>query len=632
VNASFRTRFLLLLFALTLATPGFAQTPTVGQANNERPICDQLQALLLIEQQLDEAKTFDKPVATISIMVRAADLLWPYHQERARAVFTGAYDLASQHFQRRGDEYSKEEGVRLQLPDQRFIVLKAIAKRDPAWARRLAERTAEESKREAERGAAEAKNPSSPSFIDKRSQEGGKILDLAISTLAVDEKTAISLASSTLGYPGPVELPRFLYKLAEVDQPAADSFCAEAIGVYLDAPLDGLFYLSVYPFGLNTIVVPAPVTMWYSPPQNFAPNEKLQRTYLEALFRRGDLSLKAPVRAQDDTGQLPSYQFPDAARVYVALSRLEALIAERQPALLERAVTLRSTLASMLPSSLRQEAEGSMREQQQFEENSFERNLEEAERESNPAERDGALALAILGAPDSESTDRLSDLVRKIGDDKLRRQMVNWLCFHRTQKAIKDGRLDEAKQLAEKVEQLDHRAYLSYEIAEESLRRLDDTVRAREALDGVAASAAKAPDTNEKARTLLGVAHLYSKFDHLRAFEVMADAVKTINKVAEPDFSRGVIFQRIEGPRFTQFRARQVSGFSLENSFRELGPHDFEGALSLAKTIQNKSLRSTAIVALAASCMESLERTRKTKEPPKPATKAPGPKPGTPRR
>jgi hypothetical protein len=56
-----------------------------------------------------------------------------------------------------------------------------------------------------------------------------------------------------------------------------------------------------------------------------------------------------------------------------------------------------------------------------------------------------------------------------------------------------------------------------------------------------------------------------------------------------------------------------LSGFSLENTFRDLGLNDFDLALDLARNLENKHLRAKAVVALAAPCLEKPQ----TKEPPK---------------
>ena len=234
---------------------------------------------------------------------------------------------------------------------------------------------------------------------------------------------------------------------------------------------------------------------------------------------------------------------------------------------------------SALYPEARQRADNTIRMRLGAEDESFASYIEKAERATGSDRRDYLLVTAIMKAPEDERLDRLKDFAQKISDPKIRQQLLNWLYFKRTQKAINEGSLDDARQLSEKVEQLDLRAYLSYEIAAESLRRFEDRTRVREILDAVAAAALKTDNSNEKARTLLGISHLYSKIDHARAFEVMTDAVKTINRITAPDLNSTGLSQRIEGPQFGYLARYDVDGFSLENAFRELAPFDFDRAL-----------------------------------------------------
>ncbi|HYP02597.1 MAG TPA: hypothetical protein VER76_20575, partial [Pyrinomonadaceae bacterium] len=66
------------------------------------PSCDQQRAIALVQQQASEAKSFERPVGQITVMTRAAELLWPYNQEAARAVFADAFQLATTHFLAKG--------------------------------------------------------------------------------------------------------------------------------------------------------------------------------------------------------------------------------------------------------------------------------------------------------------------------------------------------------------------------------------------------------------------------------------------------------------------------------------------------------------------------------------------------
>ena len=113
-----------------------------AQKKTEPPVsqlCTRNSALDIIQQQSAGAKALDNPVQRISVMLRAADLMWPYQPAKSRAIFTEAFDVATLNFKEKGDQTIRDGRLPISLPDQRYLVIGAIAKRDPAWARKLTE-------------------------------------------------------------------------------------------------------------------------------------------------------------------------------------------------------------------------------------------------------------------------------------------------------------------------------------------------------------------------------------------------------------------------------------------------------------------------------------------------------------
>src|SRR5258706_12666944 len=94
-----------------------------GPAPSPPPSCTRDRALDIIRQQFYATKTFDNRVQRISVMIRAADLLWPYQQNKARAVFKASRELAQQDYKETGDKDRKEGAFAIaQVPDQRYPV------------------------------------------------------------------------------------------------------------------------------------------------------------------------------------------------------------------------------------------------------------------------------------------------------------------------------------------------------------------------------------------------------------------------------------------------------------------------------------------------------------------------------
>lgn len=230
--------------------------------------------------------------------------------------------------------------------------------------------------------------------------------------------------------------------------------------------------------------------------------------------------------------------------------------------------------------------------------------VEAAERELSSDRRDQLLVSAILRVFDTENVDGVITAAEKITDPTLRQQLLNWIYFNRTRRLIKDKRIDEARRWAVRVEELDQRAYLYTEIAMASLRAVETQSQAREVLEEILSVASKAPSTIVTARTLLAVAYLYIEIDLSRSIGVLGEAVKCINRLAGPDFSRPSLVRRIEGKNFARYATFEMPGLSLENVFRELGKADLDDALYQANNLSDKSLRAHASLALADICLQ----------------------------
>jgi len=242
---------------------------------------------------------------------------------------------------------------------------------------------------------------------------------------------------------------------------------------------------------------------------------------------------------------------------------------------------------------------------------SFREEIEASEKETNTNKRDQLIVSSILRVAETESLDLVVDALAKITDSNTRQQVGNWLYFTRTQSAIKQNRLDEARRLALNVEELDQRAYLYAEIAKQSLDRTETDAQTREMLEEVTTAANKGPNTIVTARTLLAVAFLYTKIDQGRSLSVLADAIKSINRIEAPDFSRQSIFRKIEGRNFARYATFQTPGFTPESVFTEFGRVNLEDALYQATSLTDKSLRALTTLALADTCLQQAQRERK---------------------
>jgi hypothetical protein len=620
--ASHLTRALLLMTLCLL--PAYAGAQVKKEAERPKVYCEPSRALALVGEQLSEAKAFDNPVKRIAVMMRAADLLWPRERTQARAVFTEAFELASSHYRARGDEIRQEKGradsklsgLTVQLPDQRFVVLRAIAKRDIAWARALAARAAEETREEAKKTETESKQRHRP--------VGEKLLPFAESLLESDRQTALAVARSSFNDPATMYLPSFLYKLAESDRPAADALYREALAAYADRDIESLLYLSQYPFAMVSAIAPTSSSMGMSLPKGFSAAPELQRLYFNTLLGFAERRLAA--LAEQPPAEVPPYRNTEPELLYTALKVLETLYGAGQPAVLERIDELEGRAVTLLSPVRQRDADDFAQRHLDSRkvvpsENAFDLALERAE--SMPADRrDLFISMAVMHSSDAAPLEKVEAAAQKIEEVEVRKAVLGVVYFRRGHQAAYAGDFDEARRLAERVEALEARALLFLNIASEGLKRSDDKQRAEELLSTVVEAARKAPDTEAKARALLGVAHLYARFDYLRGLAVMGEAVTVVNKLHEPDLARTSLPITIQGKNFSSYAGWPMPTFTLESSFGELGARDFEATLGHAEQLGDNYLRATAILALAAKCLEDAEKQEPREKAKKPVSGA----------
>jgi hypothetical protein len=613
--------------SLTLLLLAFCLVPAAARAQvkkeTERPkvFCEPSRALALVGEQLTEAKAFDDPVKRIAVMTRAAHLLWPRERAQARAVFAEAFELASSHYREHGDEVREEKkrpdsrvsGLLIQLPDQRFVVLRAIARHDAAWARELGARAAEETREEAGKEAASKM---------RHLAVGEKLLSFAETLFETDRQAALNIARSSFNDPATMYLPRFLYLVAGADRAAADALFKEALAAYAArADVNALLYLSQYPFALTSAIAPVMPNMGTRQPDGFNADPELQRLFVGAFLGFAERRLAAWAQQPPAEGPLHQRSEPDA--VYTALKVLETLYGARRPAALERLGALAGQVVAFISTARQNSAAAYARRDLDGRnagprEGSFEAAIEQAEKW--PVDRrDSVLTMAVLHQSDLAPLETVEAAAQKIEETEIRKQVLGWVYFRRGHKAADAGEFDEARRLAERVEALEARALLLLNIASEGLKRSDDRQRAEELLTVVLDAARTAPDSEAKARALLGVAHLYARFDYLRGLAVMGEAVSAVNRLNEPDLARASLPITIQGKNFSTFAGWPMPTFTLESSFGELGARDFEATLAHANRLGDKYLRATAVFALAARCLEDAERQEKSSKPKRPA-------------
>lgn len=569
----------------------------------------------MIKQQTDFTKTFNDGIRRINVLLRAADLLWPYQHDRARAVFLEAFELAKESESETDQKGSRSLLLRLQKPDQRYVVIRAVARRDAVWARELTQQLLKAS---AENEASLTRNSFESLLIASR------LLDSAINMIASDTSAAMDFANASLRYPATSALNRFLFQLAESNQQAADQFYAQALATYGDKPMREFLYLQAYPFAwsetLNT-----PTFSRYEVPAKFASNQSLQRQFIQVMLRRAQLALEVPFDEGDTYRNPQGIPTSGAVHLLQGLIRLQPQVSTSLPDLLAPLTQVREKILVSLSVENQKLLVQPGREISTAPEASFEEEIESAEKASNVDERDELIANAVLSAGSLKET--LAAVIRaidKISDSHLRTSLLEWLYFQRATTAIKDKQFDEAQKLAARIEDPELRAYLHLEIAKALLTKSKMQTRGLEVLNEAITEAKKAGATLFAARTLLTASHLYARIEPNRSISVLADAVNCINRIESPDFLSDN--QTLEKTPERRVRGGQYGGeYSLRfympgldpaSAFHEIAKIDFDISLSQSSGLADKFQRSLSILSVAEVCLQRAPKKRNTTNKP----------------
>jgi hypothetical protein len=581
----------------------------LGQAKEERqksPLCTRDNALEMIKQQVSVTKNFDNSNHRITVLIRAADLFWPYEQKSARRAFEEAFVLATEKQKEEEANARKSIFERLRVSDQRYVVITAIAKRDRAWARDL---TAEMAKRD----TLNRDDSAQRNLIDQ--VVAARLLDAAREMTATDLNAALDFARASLKYPATPSLTRFLYHFAAVDQQRADQLYAEALVAYGDKPFREFLYLQAYPFAsretLNTPVVPN-----YAVPVNFVMNPSLQRTFMKVLLRRAQQATENPLDARDVYRSATVDLLPGTAHLLRGLITLEPQVRLYLPDLLPSLIEAREKILVSLSVETQKLFQQPGREVSATPVQTFDEQIESALKQPDADERDQSIVTAVFGS-EKESLANVVQAVDKVANSDLRADVFEWLYFHRAIAALENKQFDDAETLIAKVEGHEQRAFLHTAIAKALLTKTrgDTQTRAQQHLEDAITEAKKTGVSIAAARVLLTASVLYTKIDLSRSIGILSEAINCLNRVDNPDFTADQALEKTperkgrggEDEGNYEFRF-YLPGLDPESAFREMAKFDFDTALSQTTAISDKFQRAMATLSLAETCLTQPQR------------------------
>lgn len=322
---------------------------------------------------------------------------------------------------------------------------------------------------------------------------------------------------------------------------------------------------------------------------------------------------------QGDTYRDPNGTLlPGTVRLLQGLISLEPQVRESLPDLLPALTQARENILVSLSVETQNLLVQPGREVSITQEETFDEELESAQKIPDVNRRDELIAIAILSAAsDAQSLAAVLQAVDKISDSNLRIRLLEWIYFRRAAAAVKDKQFEEAERLASRVEGEEQRAHLHIEIAKGLINRTELQTHAREVLDEAVTEAKRSGATVFAARTLLTASNLYAKIAPSRAISILTDAINCVNRIEAPDFSSDNQTQvkMVESKgRSGSFPLRfYMPGLDPEGAFREMAKVDFDTALSQSSAITDKLQRAMSTLALADTCLQQTQQQPKGK-------------------
>ena len=584
--------FLILFAAFTIS----------AQTTEKKPVkqCNAQLARQIVEQQVDFSKTLGETSQRVNVLIRVADFLWTSDQESARRYFAEAFQIAQDRFREKGFEKKESKGMYMPQPDYRFDVIKAVAKRDSEWAKKLSETVLKEFDEDKEKDKRDNFN---------KDREVSELLRVATESAKDNPALALTLVRRVMRYPLTNSWYFTLYRMAENNQALADQVYGEALVNYADAEVFRFLYLSAYPFARERIFGVESSSLGSNVPANLSPNPNFQRQFILAFIRR--VSKLTP----ESTDKSLQTSTPESAVAVIAMNEIETVVLQQFPDLMPAFSQSKIHANSVVTNEIMEAANKRNESGKNFAK-SFAEKLKELEKSDADGKlTDFQIVQLITSAKKEEDFKAAERWLDKITEESPRESAKNYFYFQRSKLASKENRFDDVEKYAEKIGKVELRAVVYFDIAEAKQKNSTTKLESLESLSTIYKMAQKSPDTIEKAQVLLGLAFMYEKVDHFNALDAVSAAIKTANKLENPNLFTSFMSQQIVGKDYASYIGYEVPGFDLNKTFYEISQKDFQAAISQAESFTDKYLRTLAVLASVKDC-------EKNEVPVKPKVKA----------
>jgi len=572
-------------------------------------------AIQVISSLADEARSYKNQSLGVRVQASAADALWKVDRERARTLFTRAWE-AAEIVDEEGRRRNQEERERFLAqrgapgfipapPNLRAEVLRLASRHDRALVEGFLAKMEEKQKRDDDETKGQKTwDPTEPSdAIAKRLALAQQVLEngetnnaLLIAEPALDRVTSQGII--------------FLVLLRQKNAAPADqlfSSLLERTATDATADATSVSILSSYIFTPSVIVTATRngvfVNQWHSTP---LPPLQLSPALRAKFFSVASQVLLRPV-SPEELGLTSA----GLAGTSFTVERLLPLFEQNDP---DMAIALRSRLNTLA------EGRGEVIPKQHRDlinagfnvnEKQGDDTLAQIERATSTRERDHLYAMAASAAVKKNDL-KAREFADKIDDSELKKNVRGFVDFILVSKFLEKKDWEKALELT-RVGELSHfqRAWSFAEIA--ALFRPSVLEQATELIrEGTREAERIAVTSSESAQARIAIARRTAEVEPERKWETVLDAIKAINNAVgytgnEEELS--VSFRSRNNIQMMQVPAPSISLVAL---FESLADKDVYQAAEMARGITNESARAIALLAAASSAFANkVEKTKR---------------------
>jgi len=602
-----------LALSLCLSVSATSQTKK-AKVNSEEVDAEAAQqrtvAISLVTTLADEARSFKDQTRRARVQARAADVLWDTDPERARELFRRAWEAAetvdAEMAKKRAEEMRRQQSQGEPMvvrggPSLRSEVLRLVAKRD----RKLGEEFLKALDQAAEKERSEA---ATDQRLNNSGTRVGASARLQLARRLVEDgeiQRALEFAGPALDSVN-VDVIFFLSALREKNAQLADSAYTTLLARVVRDPnsdantISGLSSYLFTPFlyvtferdgGSNQNRGRGPTP----PPADIDPN--LRTSFFKVAYQILMQPLPAPDQDHTSSGQ---------SGKYLIIKRLLPLFEQYAADLAPGLRTQMTALASYVPAGLQQGENRAVNTgilPESSEGDPYHRMQERLDHATRSEDRDAIYAdYAVSLTEDGDP--RAKDLVDKIENTEMRKNVKAYTNFEATQLAVRNKDVTEIMRLVktgdltsiQKVWALTSAAKLV--VASERSRATDMLEQA------LAESRRISGSDPDRARALTAVAVGFGGIDRVRAWEILGEVVKAANGAEDYTGEDSRISSRLQTKFMVVMNQSNAEDFDLIAVFRHLARADLMRAIQLAKTFTGEAPRAVATLAIARSVLE----------------------------